>query len=96
MIGKLYFGKEDKSKQRGQWVFGKIMKNDGDEEGFAFAEICQNNKGPKKVLWLIIQKKLKVGNTIYSDSWKGNMKLPTIGFPYRWLDHSHKTSPYVH
>ena len=50
MIGKLNFGKEDKSKQRGKWVFGEIMRNDRDEEGFAFAEICQNNKGQKKVL----------------------------------------------
>ena len=96
MFGKLKFGKGDKSKRRGQWVFGGIMRNDGDEEGLAFAQICENNKRTKKVLWPIIQENLEVGTIIYSDGWRAYRKLPTIGFPHRWLDHSHKTSPYVH
>ena len=96
MCGKCKFGKGDRNKRRGQWIFGGIMRKNGIEEGLAFAEICPNNKRTKKALWPIIQDNLVVGTTIYSDGWRAYRKLPTIGFPHRWLDHSHKTSPYVH
>ena len=45
------FGKGNRSKKRGIWIFGGIMRNNGKKEGFDFSEIRQ------KVLWRIIQKK---------------------------------------
>ena len=60
MCGKCKFGKGDRSKRRGTWIFGGIMRNNGNQEGFAFAEICPHNKRTKKVLWPIIQENLIV------------------------------------
>ena len=47
MCGKCKFGKADRSKRRGTWIFGGIMRNNENQEGFAFAEICPI-KEPKK------------------------------------------------
>lgn len=60
MCGKCKFGKGDRSKRRGTWIFGGIMRNNGNQEGFAFAEICPHNKRTKKVVWPIIQENLIV------------------------------------
>ena len=93
MCGKCKFGKGNRNKQRRQWIFGRNLRG---EFGLAFAQICPNNKQTKKALWPIIQDNLVIGTTIFSDGWRAYRKLPTIGYPHQWLDHSHKTSPYAH
>ena len=35
-----------------------------------------------------MQSNVTQGTTVYSDGWKAYRKLPTIGYPHRWLDHS--------
>ena len=42
----------------------------------------------KKALWPIIQANVIPGTTIYSDGWRAYRKLPSIGYPHRWIDHS--------
>ena len=93
MCGKCKFGKGNRNKRRKQWIFGGILRG---EFGLAFAQTGPNNKRTKRALWPIIQDNLVIGTTIFSDGWRAYRKLPTIGYPNQWLDHSHKTSPYVH
>ena len=71
------FGKGNKSKKRGIWIFGGIMRNNGNKEGFDFSKICQNKKNQKSVLENYPEKKLISGTTIYSDNCKTYRKLPT-------------------
>ena len=85
--------KGNRNKRRRQWIFVGILRG---KFGLDFAQICPTNKRTKKALRPIIQDNLDIGTTIFSDGWRAYRKLPTIGYPHQWLDHSHKTSPYVH
>ena len=76
---------------RGEDV-GYLVESSGGT-GFAFLSVCAQNKRTKKALWPIIQENVTIGTTIYSDGWRAYRKLPTIGYPHRWLDHSQY---YVH
>ena len=84
LFGKKKYGKGDGSKRRQRWVFGGIMR----ETSEVFMKICPGNKRTKKVLWPLLQSNVTQGTTVYSDGWKAYRKLPTIGYPHRWLDHS--------
>ena len=89
LCGKLKFGKGDPTKRRRCWVFGGIIR----ATGMAFMSVCPQNKRTKKALWPIILENVLLGTTIYSDGWRAYRKLPTVGYPHRWLDHSQY---YVH
>ena len=84
LFGKKKYGKGDGSKRRQRWVFGGIMR----ETGEVFMSICPGNKRTKAVLWPLLQENVTHGVTVYSDGWKAYRKLPTIGYPHRWVDHS--------
>ena len=84
MCGKMKFGKGDPRKRRRQWVFGGVMRKSRQ----AFMVACPNNKRTKRVLWPIIQANIHYGTTIYSDGWRAYRKLPHLGYPHRWIDHS--------
>ena len=90
MCGKMKFGKGDPRKRRRQWVFGGVMRKSRQ----AFMVACPNNKRTKRVLWPIIQANIHYGTTIYSDGWSAYRKLPHLGYPHRWIDHSkHYVAP---
>lgn len=84
MCGKMKFGKGDPTKRRGVWVFGGVMRM----SRLCFMVICPGNKRTKRVLWPIIQANITMGTTIYSDGWRAYRKLPYLGYPHRWIDHS--------
>ena len=58
------------------------------ETGEIFMSICPGNKRTKAVLWPLLQENVTPAVTVYSDGWKAYRKLPTIGYPHRWVDHS--------
>ena len=84
LFGKKKFGKGDGSKRRQRWVFGGVIRETNEQ----FMVICPGNKRTKAVLWPLIQANVKAGVTLFSDGWKAYRKLPTIGYPHRWIDHS--------
>ena len=77
---------------------GQAGSDDGDlychrggvirETNEQFMVICPGNNRTKAVLWPLIQANVKAGVTLFSDGWKAYRKLPTIGYPHRWVDHS--------
>lgn len=64
-----------------QPVFGILCRG-----GYVWAEIVPNVKG--ETLKGLIEKKIKKGSTIYSDTWDGYTGIAAKGYVHRLVDHS--------
>ena len=96
MCGKNKYGKGDKSRRRGQWIFGGVSRL----TGRCFMRICPENKRTKKALWPIVQAHVVPGTPLITDGWRAYRRLPELGYPHRWVNHDlyyvHPDDPTLH
>jgi transposase-like protein len=89
LFGKLKYGRGDPTKRRRAWVFGMVCR----KTGRVILWVCPRGqdgkfKRTKAALWPIIQANVLQGTTLYTDGFRGYRKLPTLGYPHKWVDHS--------